>query len=53
MDKITKLLKGAVDLHVHSGPGLIPRSLDHAEAVKQARGGERPALHDQWVGLLP
>ncbi len=36
MDKITKLLQGAVDLHCHSGPGLIPRSLDHAEAVKQA-----------------
>ena len=36
MDKIAKLLRGAVDLHVHSGPGLIPRSLDHAEAVKQA-----------------
>jgi len=36
MDKIAKLLQGAVDLHVHSGPGLIPRSLDHAEAVKQA-----------------
>jgi hypothetical protein len=36
MDKIEKLLQGAVDLHVHSGPGLIPRSLDHAEAVKQA-----------------
>ena len=36
MDKIANLLQGAVDLHVHSGPGLIPRSLDHAEAVKQA-----------------
>ena len=36
MDKIEKLLQGAVDLHVHSGPGLLPRSLDHAEAVKQA-----------------
>jgi hypothetical protein len=30
------LMQGAVDLHVHSGPGLIPRSLDHCEAVKQA-----------------
>ena len=36
MDKVEKLLQGAVDLHVHSGPGLLPRSLDHAEAVKQA-----------------
>ena len=36
MEKVAKLLQGAVDLHCHSGPGLIPRSLDHAEAVKQA-----------------
>jgi hypothetical protein len=36
MDKVEKLLQGAVDLHVHSGPGLLPRSLDHAEAIKQA-----------------
>ena len=36
MDRVAKLLQGAVDLHVHSGPGLIPRSLDHVEAVKQA-----------------
>jgi hypothetical protein len=35
-DKISKLLAGAIDLHVHSGPGLIPRSLDHAEAARDA-----------------
>ena len=35
-EKIDSLLKGAIDLHVHSGPGLIPRSLDHAQAAKEA-----------------
>jgi hypothetical protein len=36
MDRADMLLQGTVDLHIHSGPGLIPRSLDHAEAAKQA-----------------
>lgn len=35
-EKISKLLAGAIDLHVHSGPGLIPRSLDHVEAARDA-----------------
>lgn len=35
MNKISELLKGAIDLHVHSGPGLIPRSVDHVEATRQ------------------
>jgi hypothetical protein len=35
MDKASEFLKGAIDLHVHSGPGLIPRSLDHVEAAMQ------------------
>jgi hypothetical protein len=35
MDIVSELLKGAIDVHVHSGPGVIPRSLDHFEAVQQ------------------
>lgn len=30
------LLKGAFDLHVHSGPSIMARQLDHFEAVEQA-----------------
>jgi len=30
------LLKGAVDLHVHSGPSTMPRQLDHMEAAEEA-----------------
>ena len=36
MERIDALLKGAVDIHVHSGPGMIPRKLDHYEATRQA-----------------
>jgi hypothetical protein len=35
MKKAMELLRGAIDLHVHSGPGLIPRSVDHVEAARQ------------------
>ncbi|MBP2561259.1 hypothetical protein J2T08_002176 [Neorhizobium galegae] len=30
------LLRGAVDLHVHSGPSTMPRQLDHMEAAEEA-----------------
>lgn len=35
MDVVSELLKDAIDVHVHSGPGVIPRSLDHFEATQQ------------------
>lgn len=35
MDIVSELLIDAIDVHVHSGPGVIPRSLDHFEAVQQ------------------
>ncbi|MBD0417086.1 DUF6282 family protein [Oryzicola mucosus] len=34
--KIDGLLKGAVDLHCHSGPAAMPRILDHHEATVDA-----------------
>lgn len=36
MDAISRLLEGAVDLHVHSAPSLFPRRIDHVEAARQA-----------------
>ena len=36
MNKIDQLLRGAVDMHCHSGPGIFKRLLDHAEAAKEA-----------------
>lgn len=35
MVKADAPLQGVVDLHVHSGPGMIPRKLDHYEATRQ------------------
>ncbi|MGV3650455.1 MAG: DUF6282 family protein [Devosia sp.] len=33
---IDRLMRGAIDLHVHSGPSTMARQLDHFEAVEQA-----------------
>jgi len=35
-DRIDGLLLGAIDPHVHSGPSIAARALDHIELVKQA-----------------
>lgn len=34
--RIDALLKGAIDPHVHTGPSIAPRALDHVEMLKQA-----------------
>jgi Family of unknown function (DUF6282) len=34
--RIDNLLKGAIDPHVHSGPSIAPRGLDHLELVKES-----------------
>lgn len=34
--EVAALLRGAVDLHVHSGPSVMPRILDHEDAMAQA-----------------
>lgn len=35
-ERATRLLRGAVDLHIHSGPSLHPRKIDHMEALREA-----------------
>ena len=35
-DVVTGLMRGAIDLHVHSGPSTMARQLDHLEQVEQA-----------------
>ena len=55
---VADLMKGAVDLHVHSGPSTMPRMLDHLEQVEDAaKAGMRGVLfkdHYYSVGpLLP
>lgn len=33
-DRISDILKGAVDPHVHSGPSMAPRAVDHVDLAK-------------------
>jgi hypothetical protein len=35
-DRIDSLLKGAIDPHVHSGPSIAPRGVDHLELLREA-----------------
>jgi hypothetical protein len=35
-ERIDALLKGAIDPHVHSGPSIAPRGVDHVELLQQA-----------------
>ncbi|MCO5161033.1 MAG: DUF6282 family protein [Mesorhizobium sp.] len=34
--RANRLLKGALDLHVHSGPSTMPRQVDHLQAAQEA-----------------
>jgi len=34
--RVDALMQGAIDLHVHSGPSIMARQVDHMEAVEQA-----------------
>lgn len=52
---VADLMKGAVDLHVHSGPSTMPRMLDHLEEVDEAaRAGMRGVLFkDHYYSVGP
>lgn len=55
-DKIVDgLMKGALDLHVHSGPSTMERQLDHFQAVEQAaQAGMRGILFkDHHYSVAP
>lgn len=44
-ETIERLLVGAIDLHCHSGPSVMPRDLDHIEALTEAsQAGLRAVL---------
>lgn len=52
--EVAELLKGAVDLHCHSGPAAMPRILDHREAMLDAaEAGFRALLYKDhyYVGM--
>lgn len=54
-DRIESLLVGAIDLHCHSGPSVMPRSLNHVEAIQQAEAaGLRAVLFkDHYYSVTP
>lgn len=54
-DQIEKLLVGAIDLHCHSGPSVMPRRLNHVDAIKSAEeAGLRAILFkDHYYSVTP
>lgn len=54
-DRIDALMKGAVDLHIHAGPSLHPRKLDHIAALREAdeQGMAAILLKDHYYPTMP
>lgn len=52
---VDRLLIGAVDLHCHSGPSVMPRDLNHIEAMQEAEeAGLRAVLiKDHYYSAIP
>ena len=52
---IERLLNGAVDLHCHSGPSVMPRSIDHIEVAQEASKVGMKALlfKDHYYSATP
>jgi hypothetical protein len=53
--EVEALLQGAIDLHCHSGPSVMPRSLDHIEAIKEASAAGLRAIlfKDHYYSVTP
>jgi hypothetical protein len=53
--RIDDLMKGAVDLHLHSGPSLHPRKVDHFEVARAASeaGMRAILLKDHYYPTMP
>lgn len=52
---IDNLLRGAIDLHCHSGPSVMPRYCDHIEAMREASeaGLKAVLLKDHYYSCTP
>lgn len=53
--RVARLLKGAIDMHCHSGPSVMPRCLDHIDALEEAASvGMRALLFkDHYYSATP
>jgi hypothetical protein len=54
-DRISALLRGAIYLHCHSGPSVMPRRLNHVEAIREGEeAGLRAILFkDHYYSVTP
>lgn len=52
---IGQLLVGAIDLHCHSGPSVMPRRLNHVEAIREAEAAGLRAIlfKDHYYSVSP
>lgn len=53
--RIEELLKGAIDLHCHSGPSVMPRRLNHVDAIREAEAAGLRAIlfKDHYYSVTP
>src|SRR3569833_1710070 len=54
-ERISRLLVGAVDMHCHSGPSVMPRDLSHIEAMQEAAaaGFRAMPIKDHYYSATP
>jgi hypothetical protein len=54
-DRVSRLLIGAVDMHCHSGPSVMPRDLNHIEALEEASaaGFRGMLIKDHYYSATP
>jgi hypothetical protein len=54
-EMIGKLLVGAIDLHCHSGPSVMPRRMNHVEAIREAEAAGLRAIlfKDHYYSVSP
>ena len=52
---ISQLLVGGIDLHCHSGPSVMPRRLNHVEAIREAEAAGLRAIlfKDHYYSVSP
>lgn len=54
-ERVSALLVGAIDMHCHSGPSVMPRMIDHIEALEEASAAGMKALlfKDHFYSATP
>lgn len=54
-EQVNRILTGAIDLHCHSGPSVMPRSLNHIQAMHdaEANGLRAVMVKDHYYSATP